>query len=175
MDKAQRRRWAVLMLLLAVTIAAIFYPVDDDAPAPQPRVARPVPKAQATVPPLAKVAEPAREWLAADENPFSPRGWVAPPPPPPPAQARTVAAVVLPAEPPPPPPPEPLPYRFLGQMSDGDDRVIYLGQGEQVVPARLGDVLDGRYKLAGIKGGQIEFENTTSGLRQTLPIPAQDK
>lgn len=172
MDKAQQRRSLVLSSLLAATVAAIFYPVDD-TPAPRSRSARAAP-AKVVGQQNADPEPPSRGWMAAEENPFAPRGWVAPPPPPP-AQARAVAAVVLPEAPPPPPPPEPLPYRFLGQMSDGDDRVIYLGQGEQVVPARQGDVLDGRYKVVAIGASQMEFEQTTSGLRQTLPLPAQDK
>jgi hypothetical protein len=173
MDKAQRRRWFVLLSLLAGTIAAIFYP-QEEAPLPQPKVARSAPAKAAPMQEIVSV-EPSRGWLATDENPFAPRGWIAPAPSSPPALARTVAPVVLPEAAPPPPSPEPLPFRFLGQMSDGDDRIIYLGQGEQVVPARLGDLLDGHYKVVAIQAAQIEFENTTSGLRQTLPLPPQDK
>jgi len=85
-----------------------------------------------------------------------------------------VAAVVA-NEPAPPPPPQPLPFRYLGQMSDREDRVIYLGLGEELLPARLGDVLDGRYKVVALNAALIEFETISSGLRQSLPLPAQDR
>lgn len=172
MDKAQQRRWFVLLSILAGTVGAIFYPVDE-VPLIPPRKPGTVPVSAHTRQEKMPVERP-RDWLAAQENPFAPRGWVAPPAPSP-AQARTVAPVVLPEAPPPPAPPEPLPFRFLGQMSDGDDRVIYLGQGDRVLPARLGDLLEGRYKVVAIQAAQIDFENTTSGLRQSLPLPPQDK
>lgn len=173
MFKSQRWRWGLLLSALAATIAAIMVPEDEPVIVVQP----PQPKRAVSLSPVAAQAVPvqelAREWLASDDNPFAPRGWIAPPPAPPPVQPRTVAPVVLTETTP--PPPAPLPFRFLGSMSDGDDRVIYLGQGEQLLTAREGDVLEGRYKVARISAAHIEFEDTTSGLRQGLPLPAQDK
>lgn len=170
MDKAQQRRWLVLLSLFGATLTAIFYPVDEvtNEP-PPPRKSR---AAILDVQPRVAVSESQAGWLAAEENPFAPRGWVAPPPQP--VDMRTVAPVIA-TESTPEPPPPPLPFRFLGQMSDGEDRVIYLALGEQVVPARQGDILDGRFKVAVIGSNYIEFETISSGLRQTLPLPAQDR
>lgn len=174
MVKSQPFRWAVLLSALTATITAIFLPVDE-APAPLPTPARPLSMLEKKEnKPVVNGTEPTRDWLATEENPFAPRGWTAPPPSPPQTQARTVAPVIL-VEATAPSGPAPLPFRFLGRMSDGDDRVIYLGQGEQLVPARQGDVLDGHYKVVFIDAGQMEFEDTTSGLRQVLALPAQDK
>ena len=171
MDKAARLRWLILMVLLASTVGAILYPVDE-APAVVEASARTVAVSRAAKPAAAPV-EPSREWLAADDNPFAPRGWLAPAPVIP-VETRTVAPVVV-NEPAPPPPPQPLPFRYLGQMSDKEDRVIYLGLGEELLPARLGDVLDGRYKVVALSAAKIEFETINSGLRQSLPLPAQDR
>jgi hypothetical protein len=156
---------------LAATVAAIFYPVDEPpfAEAPRGRPARPaavaMPAAAAAV---TAGAPPA--WVAADSDPFAPRGWQPPPPPPPPQQAAASAAPVANV----PPPPPPLPYKFVGQMRDGDATVVYLMLGDQVVLARQGEVLDGGYKVAALSSNQIEFESVALGIRQTLPIPVQE-
>lgn len=170
MDKSARRRWLVLMVLLTSTVAAILYPVEE-----APVLAEPTARKTAALKVPASTtasAEPVKEWLAAEDNPFAPRTWQAPAPAP--VEARTVAPVAV-NEPAPPPPTQPLPFRYLGQLSDKDDRVIYLGLGEELLPARMGDVLDGRYKVVALSAAQIEFETISSGLRQALPLPAQDR
>jgi hypothetical protein len=40
--------------------------------------------------------------------------------------------------------------------------------------AHPGDVLDGSYKVLAIGQASIEFEALSSGLKQSLAIPAQD-
>lgn len=170
MDKAARIRWAVLLCALVATVAAIVYPDDKRIERPGFRPA----KAKASTPnvPAPREDERGRKiWIASDEDPFAPRAWVLPPPPAPPSQspvsfAQAPAAPMVVAE-------QQLPYRFLGQMQDGDTRVLYLGHGEQVVLAHLGDVLEGSYKVVAIGDSQVEFESVQSGNRQTLPIPAQ--
>lgn len=170
MGKGQGVRWAVLLSSLTATVAAIFWPMTEDAPSPVRASAPPTPSPASVTQPAATTESP-REWLAAEENPFAPRGWIASTTAPEPT--RTVAPVL--AAEAPPPPPTPLPFRFLGSMSDAEDRVVYLGQGEQLVSAHQGDVIDGHYKVTSISASQIEFEDTASGLRQLLPLPVQDK
>ena len=164
MDKPVRRRWAVLTALLTATIAAALYPVEE----------APVVVAQSpSKPPLKSAAAPASmpaestQWLAVEENPFAPRTWT---PAPTPVETRTVAPVIVVEA----PPPLPLPFRYLGQLTDASDRVVYLGMGEELLQARLGDTLDGRYKVVALTPTQIEFETISSGLRQVLALPAQD-
>lgn len=161
----------VLGSLLAATIAAMVYPVDEPIAVVGPSAPRQRPRPAPVAAPAAVDPVTAQAWLAADANPFAPRNWE--PPAPAPVAARTVAPVVV--TPAPPPAPPTLPFRYLGQLSDGSDRVIYLGAGEQLLPARLGDMLDGGYKVVGLSATQIEFENTSSGTRQSLPLPAQDR
>jgi hypothetical protein len=70
--------------------------------------------------------------------------------------------------------PPPLPFKFVGQMTDGGNRVVYLSLNEQLVVARDGGLLEGGYKVFEITPTQIGFESTSTGTRQSLPIPAQD-
>lgn len=171
MDKAAQRRWTILGSLLAATIAAIVYPIEEPIAVVEPSATRQRARPAAVATPAAVDPAAVQAWLAADANPFAPRSWE--PPATAPVAARAVAPVVENATPPPAPPP--LPFRYLGQLSDGSDRVIYLGAGEQLLPARLGDMLDGGYKVVALSATQIEFENTSSGTRQSLPLPAQDR
>ena len=171
MDKAARMRWAVLLIALLGTLMAIFYPSDDDTEARGSAVR---PRA---VPARLPVASPASdgtigEETASDPDPFAPRGWQAPPPPPPPAAP--VAAAALPPAPVEPPGPPPLPFKFVGSMTDGADQVVYLGRGDQALVARSGDTLEGAYKVLGISATQIEFEHIPTGQKQVLAFPVRD-
>jgi hypothetical protein len=170
MDKRSLIRWVVLLSALAATIVAIFYPTDEpfQARPSRPSVAKPVARAAF----VTIVKTPGRPvWVASDENPFASRVWEAPPPPV--AESPRAVQLVDTTQPAAEQPPPPLPYRFLGQMQDGGERVLYLGHGEQVLLARQGDVLESTYKVVAVNDGMIEFESVQSGARQTLPIPAQ--
>lgn len=171
MDKAARIRWTILLSALIVTIAAIFYPVDDGAvsvasalPAPQPAKL-----ALGALPPSVSVDDEP----AGDPDPFAPRGWQAPPPPPPPAPvAAPVSAAPVALAPPPGPPP--LPFRFVGSLNDGGDQTVYLARGEEALVARTGEILERTYKVTGISVSQIEFEHIPTGQKQTLAFPVRD-
>lgn len=169
MAKLQRLRWGILLSALATTLGAIAYQDEEpDIPArPRPAIPRVVSAVRLDIAPVEREID----WVANDENPFAPRGWVSPPPEP--AIAATPVAVPVPA--PVVPPPPVLPFKFIGKMIDGADQVIYLGVGEQVVLARLGAVLDGSYKVVAITPTHVEFEFIASGVRQTLPLPGQDR
>jgi len=169
-DSSQRRRWAVLLTALALTVAAIYF-----SPAPAEVVA-----ASAARAPVSRTAPAAQESVAAiapifeDEasaDPFEKRAWAEPPPapipaaPPPPVE-RTVAPIELP-----PPGPAPLPYRYVGSFSDEGGAVIYLARGEVGLVARVGETLDGTYKVSALQARSVEFENISTGTKQSLPIP----
>ncbi len=170
MDNSQRRRWSVLLTALALTVAAIFF-----SPAPaevvevserRAPIATPVAEAQASV---AQIAPTFEEEASAD--PFEKRGWAEPPPvvapvvEPAPVE-RTVAPIVVePAGPP------PLPYRYVGSFSDDGGAVIYLARGDVAVVARVGETLDGTYKVAAVQARSVEFEHISTGTKQSLPIP----
>lgn len=174
MDKAARVRWSVLCTAFAGTVGAILYPVDEDIhllPSSRFAMVRPVAQAPAAPRLMERQAEQ-REWIASDENPFAPRLWQALP-----AQSeapRTVVPVATGGVTPP-APALPLPYVFLGQMMNEGSRVVYLGRGDQLLLAHSGDILEGTYKVVEIGSSQMEFETVATGLRQTLPIPEQNK
>jgi hypothetical protein len=160
----------VLLTALALTVAAIFF-----SPAPaevvevsarRASVPTGTPAAQASAAEITPVFE-----VEASADPFEKRGWAEPPPPAPPVAApapveRTVAPVVVePAGPP------PLPYRYVGSFSDDAGAVIYLARGEVAVVARVGETLDGTYKVAALQARGVEFEHISTGTKQSLPIP----
>jgi hypothetical protein len=174
MDKAAKRRWGLLSSLMTGTLAAIFYPVDEArTPLQQSR-----PSATSNSAPAANVLDAENgtpAWVAANTDPFAPRGWAA-------APLLSAAAPSLPmvamvansAAPTPAPVPPPLPYKFVGQMRDGGDTVVYLSVGDQMVLARAGETLAGGYKVAAITVSHIEFESIALGIRQALQIPNQE-
>ncbi|MBJ7311480.1 hypothetical protein ACFOLJ_22425 [Rugamonas sp. CCM 8940] len=172
MDKAARVRWAVLLSCLAATIGAIFLPqgpvAGRAAPAPAPRVATTLPSNVAT---FAEASEPEPADVP-DGDPFAPRGWQAPPPPAPVAYSAPAPVATLDLTPPGPPP---LPFRFVGRMSDGAELLVYLARGEQAYAARPGEVLDGTYKVAAIGPAQIEFEHIPTGAKQSLAFPVSEQ
>lgn len=169
MDKARKRRWVILLSALAGTIGAIVYPTDETmetAPA-NIMATRPV---SAETKKEAQIAADS-SWIATDLDPFASKGWVAAPVAPAPLKVNSIPQ----SDPEPPPiPPPPLPYQFVGQMNNGADRVVYLGRGDQVVLARVGDILESSYKVVTISATHIDFESLSSGLKQSLPIPARD-
>lgn len=170
MGSSQRRRWAVLLTALALTLAAIYF---GPAPAEVVEVTeRRVPVTNAASAASVSIVDYAPVFEEeASADPFEKRGWGEPPPPPPPVAApapveRTVAPVVVePAGPP------PLPFRYVGSFSDDGGSVIYLARGEVAVVARVGETLDGIYKITALQSRSVEFEHLSTGTKQSLPIP----
>jgi hypothetical protein len=166
-----KRRWMVLICALMATLAAIAYPVDEElSVAPLERSFE-----RAAIQPMAAQVAPETatvDWVASDVDPFAMREWITPVASSPaiaPVDALEMAPVpAVPAGPP------PLPYKFIGQMDTGTETMIYLGRGEQVHLAKVGDVLDGTYKVVNLTKTQIEFELLASSERQTLSIASRD-
>ncbi|KQZ32564.1 hypothetical protein [Duganella sp. Root1480D1] len=169
MDSSQRRRWTVLLATLLLTLAAAFL---GPAPAEVPelntervpaRSGIPAPQHAAT-----EIAPVFAEEGAAD--PFEKRGWAEPLAPAPlvaPAPVERIVAPVI-AEPAGPPS---LPYRYVGKLSDESGSVIYLARGEVAFVARVGETLEGAYKVAALQARSVEFEYVPTGAKQSLPIP----
>ncbi|WP_343731843.1 hypothetical protein [Duganella sp.] len=173
MDKAAKLRWAFLLTALIGTLAAAFYPVDDrtlpSAPPSGPAPVQPHLLVTPTAP--GKVIED--DDSAGDPDPFAPRGWQAAPTPSP--VATTVQPVTaVSAEPAPPPGPPPLPFRFVGSLKDGNDQLVYLARGDEAMVARMGEVLEGTYKVTLISATHMEFEHVPTGQKQVLAFPLRD-
>lgn len=168
MDKAARRRWLVLLSVLAMTLGAIFYPEEGESLAHS----KPVAKSMAS-PAVAVSGSPESlpaDLLYVDTDPFAPRGWQ-PAPAPAPVAPKVLTVTTAPETPPLPAGPPALPFRFVGSMNDSDEQVVYLGRGEQALVARTGETLEGTYKVLGINAQQIEFEHLPTGEKQTLLFP----
>lgn len=102
---------------------------------------------------------------AAAENAFATKSWFVTPPAPPPMPE--------PPPPPPPPPPQapPLPFKYMGSMHESAQRTVwYLQQGERLIVAGSGDVIDSTYRTEGVEGGQLRFTYLPLNQRQTLSI-----
>ena len=173
MDKSTKRR-AVLFGLLAVTLVAAFAPqdefVNDQSVVPATPIATPplsLP-AIASGPPTTLTAE-----TTPTVDPFAPRDWL-PPTAPVASVPAPVAVTVAPPLPQAPAGPPPLPYQFMGRLNDGDRQMVYLSKGDQPLVARIGETLEGTYKVLGIEPGRIDFEYTPTGERQSLNLPAPE-
>jgi hypothetical protein len=95
-----------------------------------------------------------------------------PPPPPPPTPDTTSQKIDLP---PPPPPPVTLPVKFFGfgTVPNGATRRAFLTDGEEVFIVGEGDVLLNRFRILKIGNASIEFEEISSGRRNTAPLEEQ--
>ncbi|HMU91302.1 MAG TPA: hypothetical protein PKC34_11575 [Pseudomonadales bacterium] len=86
---------------------------------------------------------------------------------------------LLPVEPRPAPPPitaprvPPLPFRYLGQLFDGRQRVLFVGQGARSHLLREGDVLE-QYRLVQITAQQATFVYLPRNQRQTLEFTREN-
>lgn len=98
-------------------------------------------------------------------------------PPPPVVVQRKVAPVPVvvapPVEPPPPPPPPPpkLPYKFVGFFDDpGSPPTVFLAVGNNLIHARVGDTLEGGFKLQSINRRELVFIHIERQITLRMPI-----
>lgn len=119
--------------------------------------------------------DPVVEQHAASRNPF---GFGAPPPPPQ-APAPPPAAAPPPRVDPPrqtgPPPLPPIPVKFLGFVEDParPGKVVALAIGGEVVVAREGDLVDGRYRLVKVALETIVMAYPDGRGQQTIRLTGQ--
>ncbi len=119
--------------------------------------------------------EPVLEQTSAARNPF---GFGAPPPPPPrPAPATPPPPPPRPVTPPPsgPPPLPPIPVKFLGYVEDPKrpGKVVALGIGSEIVVAREGDLVDGRFRLVKVALETIVMSYPDGRGQQTIKLSGQ--
>lgn len=171
-----KHRKLLLFAVLAGVAALAWFapePVDERA---SPRVAAVTPKSDATTGAVKGssnkqaaqeaniVAElPRRDPLGkAKQDIFGFQTWQPPPPPPP---------KLAPAPPPPPPVPPPNPYRFAGRFLQDGQTQVFLTRGEYPVPIKVGDVLDGSYRIDAISGASIALTYVPLNYKEIIPIP----
>jgi hypothetical protein len=107
--------------------------------------------------------------LDPDGDPFGPRSFRPPPPKMTPQQAAQ-AALAVPAPPPPPPQAPPLPFTYMGRLSEERDTTVFLTQGDRNLVVKPGDTIDNTYKLEEVGESALVLTYLPMNQRQTLPI-----
>ncbi|QID16201.1 hypothetical protein G3580_00310 [Nitrogeniibacter mangrovi] len=172
-----KRRQLILVASLGATLAASWWAsglesgADGAEPAPvaQARSAphRPARRAPAAPPSLAGL-----DGARAGFGEAAPPVFGLPPPPPPPPSAAALAAM-RPAPAPRPVAPA-LPYTYIGSLQEaGGERVIFLLDGERLVTARVGEVLDERYRINAADETAVTL--TYLPLKQTQRLSLADR
>ena len=132
-------------------------PVAPPSPAPATPPARALPPGSVRIDLLERPRDLGEPVDAAEA--FGPKSWLVVPPPPP-------------APPPPPPVPPrapPLPFRYMGQINDGNGAVTYfLLRGTSTLSVSLGDTIDNTYRLDSAEGGALQFTFLPLRERQSL-------
>lgn len=174
----KQRKFLLFAVLAGMVLAAWFAPEPPEQRV-EPRVAAVAPKgavsgatANAT-PGKAAMPEPAvtdtlpqRDALGKPKQEiFGFQTWQPPPPPPP-----KVLAGPPPAPPPPVPPPNP--YRFAGRFLQDGQMQVFLTRGEYPVQIKVGDVLEGTYRIEAISPNNIAMTYLPLDYKETIVIPA---
>ena len=168
MKLTSMQRWAILGTALALTLAAIKWAGSNQdlevKPAQSPHAsaaAGPSHEAQA-VPrlELEKLRRPHQEAPGAD--PFSQRNWD--------VAARAEARRNAPPLPPPPPRAPPLPFKYLGKAVEQGNVTVFLSRGDNTYIARVGDTLDGKYRVERVDERMVVFRYLPLGQRQQLAL-----
>ncbi len=155
---------ALIATLLAV---AYFSTQDEEAPAEGTVAARKPRTALATAAqPETGSGEgigalPVRSAATIEHDLFAQHSFL-----PPPSAVNPATA----APPPPAPTAPPLPFRYQGRMTEGKETTVFLAQGERVLVARQGDLLNNQYRVESVTANAVTFMFVPLKQRQTLSI-----
>ncbi len=168
-----RQRWVVYAIVLLLALTAVRWAGGQDRAEPRlavayqaerlERPAREAPPAagQAETSPEVRLDRLERRAAAAPAgDPFQARSW------------EPALAVVKRNLPPPPPQAPPLPFTYLGKMIDGEQTTVFLTRQDRNYVVRLGDTLDGSYRVAKIEDEGLVLTYLPLGAEQTLPFGA---
>jgi hypothetical protein len=174
------KRYALAAALLA-TLAAAWWapaPTPDDLASP-PATRLPEPRLPATTALPSRSASAAAVVLLA----IAPRAsgaappanlFTAPAPPPAPRVAKVVKSqpVIAALLPEPAPQAPPLPFQFLGRYKDAGQVAIFLQHADQNLVVRVGDVLQGQYKVESLTDTALHLIYLPLNQPQTLTLSA---
>jgi hypothetical protein len=89
----------------------------------------------------------------------------------PPAAPKPVAKKALPPAPVPAAPvAPPMPYRFAGKIINGSEQELFVAKGDSVIPVKVGDTLDGLYKVESISAERIEIVYLPLGTHERIVV-----
>ena len=95
---------------------------------------------------------------------FAVKSWFVPPPPPaPPAPPQAAPAPLKPSAP-------PLPFVYMGRMTEEDRVSVFLVRDERAYIMAEGDVIEGTYKLEKIEPRQVTLRYLPLDMAQTLAL-----
>jgi hypothetical protein len=152
-----------LLLFGALAGAVGFVVLDKPAPSPQ---AVPIAKTDSPAPRANSTADPLR--MPDQRELDSARGELFNAPPLPPLPKKKAPPVV--EAPPPAPVAPPVPYRFAGKVLKGGEEEVLVAKGEFVFPVKVGDTLDGVYKVESIGNDRIEVVYTPLGSKDRITV-----
>jgi hypothetical protein len=179
------RRVFLWVLLFAVSLTwlaqgaapeAVDIPEGSSPAAPlSPAVIEPppaptaLPSAETPPPPPgqpAPITPPPAQAVQSPVDIFSVRTWQPPPP----------VAPVIEAKPESPPRPQapPLPFRFLGKITEADkDLTFLLARGDRVISVSVGQVINGTYLVEKHDAGRLYFIYKPLKIRQSISVGRQ--
>jgi hypothetical protein len=157
-----RNRWMVLGSLLVLSVgASLWLDTGDSDGASVAAVAQPGkgPGARQSGSTEALALEALRRQPSAEkpEDAFAAKSWYVPPPPPK-------------RGPPPAPTAPPLPFAYLGRMVEDGRTTVFLTRQDRNYAAKVGDTLDGSYRVDGIDAGSVTLTYLPLNMQQTLAI-----
>ena len=149
--------------LLFGSAAAVVGYLMLDQPATKPGLAvaqseRPAAKAA----PAERLDLPERRGLSRTQGEL----FAAPPPPAPKLVAKQQPPAPVAAAPVAPP----VPYRFAGKVVTGTEEEILVAKGDLVLPVKVGDTLDGMYRIESISAERIELVYVPLGTRDRIAV-----
>ena len=166
MNGAQKKRWALLLGLLAVSVASAFWAPDEQGEVTQTVAAKKAAhegsRGKRTHIDVSELHLDSLKRTISQENAadiFPSKSWYVPPPPPKPA-------------PPQPPAPPPLPFVYLGKMLEDGKALVFLNKQERNLVIREGDVIEGTYRVDSILPPVMTLTYLPLNMKQTFPIGA---
>ena len=161
-----------LVIALAATLAAVWYVSDmDDADSPDSVV--PVAQQRRAVTPSGVAANangsaaggaalapaPVRSAVEVGRDLFASHSFLPPPP-----------KLPVRVGPPPAPMAPPLPFRYQGRMTEEGATTVFLAQGDRILVARAGDLLNNQYRVESVTTRAVNFMYEPLKQRQTLTL-----
>jgi len=162
MQLQSRQRWMLYAAALIFTLIVVFQDGEDPAGPVAMAQASIVEAAPAPQAPQGIELERLQRQSAppGETDPFAARSWR--------QLEMEEQRRNAPPEPPPKPQAPPLPFTYLGKMVEGDQTVIFLSARDRNYVARVGETLDGVWRVESIGEQDMSFDYVPLRMKQRL-------